>query len=146
LIDAYTPPPPPYGLPEAPRQAFTFTRTVTPLSTKPGAYGWNEAIRPEMNVKSIFHADGTKAEAFKKNGFGAVQSLIHDGIARGTSVVATLGDERDNFVILNDEAAANYSFSKGTAATNYPSSLMGSIALIRQLIWTRNGINTKRRV
>ncbi|MDB5156703.1 MAG: amidohydrolase family protein [Mucilaginibacter sp.] len=127
LIDAYTT----YGLPEAPRQAFT-GRTITPLSTKPGAYGWNEAIRPEMNVKSIFHADGSKAEAFKKNGFGAVQSLIHDGIARGTSVVATLGDERDNLVVLKDEAAANYSFSKGTAATNYPSSLMGSIALIRQ--------------
>jgi len=129
LIDAYTT----YGQPEAPRQAFTFGgRTITPLSTKPGAYGWNEAIRPEMNVKSIFHANGTNAEAFKKNGFGAVQSLIHDGIVRGTSVVATLGDERDNLVILNDEAAANYSFSKGTAATNYPSSLMGAIALIRQ--------------
>ena len=46
--------------------------------------------------------------------------------------MVTLGDERDNEVMLNDEAAANYSFSKGTAATNYPSSLMGSIALIRQ--------------
>jgi imidazolonepropionase-like amidohydrolase len=130
LVDAYTT----YGLPEAPRQAFTFGggRTITPISTKQGAYGWNEAIRPEMNVKSIFHADDSKAEAYKKNGFGAVQSLVHDGIARGTSVVATLGDERDNLVILNDEAAANYSFSKGTAATNYPSSLMGSIALVRQ--------------
>ncbi|MES2426555.1 MAG: amidohydrolase family protein [Bacteroidota bacterium] len=128
LIDAYST----YGLPEAPRQAFTFTRTITPVSTKPGAYGWNEAIRPEMNVKSIFHADAAKAEALKKNGFGAVQSLIHDGIARGTSVVTSLGDERDNLVFLNEEAAANYSFSKGTAATNYPSSLMGSIALLRQ--------------
>ncbi|HWZ35670.1 MAG TPA: amidohydrolase family protein [Mucilaginibacter sp.] len=130
LIDAYTT----YGQPEAPRQYFTFGggRTITPISTKPGAYGWNEAIRPEMNVKSIFHVNSAGAEVFKKNGFGAVQSLIHDGIARGTSVVATLGDERDNLVILNDEAAANYSFSKGTAATNYPSSLMGSIALVRQ--------------
>lgn len=129
LIDAYTT----YGLPDAVRQAFAgFTRTVTPVSTKPGAYGWNEAIRPEMNVKSIFHVDAAKAEAMKRNGFGAVQSLIHDGIARGTSVVASLGDERDNLVMLNEEAAAHYSFSKGTAATNYPSSLMGSIALIRQ--------------
>jgi imidazolonepropionase-like amidohydrolase len=129
LIDAYTS----YGLPEAPRQAFTFNRgAVTPISTKPGAYGWNEAIRPEMNVRSIFHADAAKAEAYKKNGFGTVQSLIHDGIARGTSAVVTLGDERDNLTVLSGEAAANYSFSKGTAATNYPSSLMGSIALMRQ--------------
>jgi imidazolonepropionase-like amidohydrolase len=129
LIDAYTT----YGLPEAPRQAATFTRgPSTPVSTKPGAYGWNEAIRPEMNVKSIFHVNTANAEALKKNGFGAVQSLIHDGIARGTSIVATLGDERDNMVVISSEAAAHYSFSKGTAATNYPSSLAGSIALLRQ--------------
>jgi imidazolonepropionase-like amidohydrolase len=128
LIDAYTT----YGLPEAPRQVFSFNRTPVPVSTKAGAYGWNEAIKPEMNVKAIFHADAAKADALKKNGFSAVQSLIHDGIARGTSVVVTLGDERDNLVMLNDEAAANYSFTKGSAATNYPSSLMGSIALLRQ--------------
>ena len=132
LIDAYTT----YGLPEEPRQAMQqrgfFGRVPVYTSTKPGAYGWNESIRPEMNVKAIFHADAAKAEDLKKNGFGAVQTLIHDGIARGTSAVVTLGDERDNEVILNDQAAANYSFNKGTAATNYPGSLMGSIALLRQ--------------
>src|SRR3569833_303945 len=131
LIDAYTT----YGMPEAPRQAFGGIGgrfTITPVSTKSGAYGWNAAIRPEMNAKAIFHADATKAEEYRKNGFTAVQSLIHDGIARGTSVVVSLGEERDNEVMINDEAAAHYSFSKGTAATNYPSSLMGGIALIRQ--------------
>jgi len=137
LIDAYTT----YGMPEAPRQAFGpgggggFGRVPVYTSTKPGAYGWNEAIKPEMNAKAVFHANAANAEDYKKNGFGAVQSLIHDGIARGTSVVVTLGDERDNEVMLNDEAAAHYSFSKGTAATNYPSSLMGSIALLRQTFY-----------
>lgn len=128
LIDAYST----YGLPDAPRAAFGNRGSIVPVSTKLGAFGWNEAIRPELNAKAIFHADGSKAEEYKKNGFGAVQSLIHDGIARGTSVAVSLGDERDNEVMLNDEAAANYSFSKGTAATNYPSSLMGCIALLRQ--------------
>ncbi|HZX59552.1 MAG TPA: amidohydrolase family protein, partial [Mucilaginibacter sp.] len=128
LIDAYTT----YGIPEAPRQAFGRNFQIVPVSTKQGAFGWNEAIRPEMSAKMVFHVDGTKAEELKKNGFGAVQSLIHDGIARGTSVVVSLADERDNEVIINDQAAAHYSFSKGTAATNYPSSLMGDIALLRQ--------------
>lgn len=132
LIDAYST----YGLPDAPRQAFGpgggFGRVPVYTSTKPGAYGWNESIKPEMKAKAIFHADAAKAEDYKKNGFSAVQSLIHDGIARGTSVAVTLGDERDNEVLLNDEVAAHYSFTKGTAATNYPNSLMGSIALIRQ--------------
>ncbi|HZY36467.1 MAG TPA: amidohydrolase family protein [Mucilaginibacter sp.] len=131
LIDAYTT----YGMPEAPRAAFPqggFGRVAVYTSTKPGAYGWNESIKPEMNAKTVFHADAKTAEDFKKNGFGAVQTLIHDGIMRGTGAVVTLGDERDNEVMLNDQAAAHYSFTKGTAATNYPSSLMGSIALIRQ--------------
>lgn len=127
LIDAYTT----YGLPETPRQSFS-RGSIVPVSTKPGAFGWNEAIRPEMNVRTIFHADAAKAEDYRKNGFTVVQSLIHDGIARGTSAVVSLGDERDNEVVIKGEAAANYSFNKGTAATNYPSSLMGSIALMRQ--------------
>jgi len=130
LIDAYTT----YGIPDAPRQEFSQRDRYTPVytTTKPGAYGWNEAIRPETNTSAIFRVEADKAEGFKKNGFGAVQSLVHDGIARGTSVVVSLGNEGDNMVMLNDEAAANYSFNKGTSKNDYPSSLMGSIALIRQ--------------
>src|SRR5476651_2533274 len=136
LVDAFTS----YGTPEAARAAFGpgggggggGIRTSVMVSSKPGAFGWNEAIKPEMNVKAIFHADATTASPLKMIGFGTVHSIIRDGIARGTSAVVTLGDERDNFVMLNDNAAANYSFSKGTAATNYPSSLMGTVALLRQ--------------
>ena len=138
LVDAFSS----YGTPEAARAAFGAggpgggggggIRTAVMVSSKPGAYGWNEAIKPEMNVKAVFHADATTASPLKMIGFGTVHSIIRDGIARGTSAVVTLGDERDNFVMLNDNAAANYSFSKGTAATNYPSSLMGTVALLRQ--------------
>lgn len=35
-------------------------------------------------------------------------------------------------MIIKDKASAHYSFSKGTSTQNYPSSLMGSIALLRQ--------------
>jgi imidazolonepropionase-like amidohydrolase len=133
LVDAYTT----YGIPEAPRSAAGggfggFGRASVPVSSKPGPYGWNEAIRPDVNVKNMFHVNTTRAEEYKRNGFTAVQSLVQDGIARGTSAVLSLADARDNEVIIKDEAAAHYSFSKGTAATNYPSSLMGSIALLRQ--------------
>jgi len=128
LIDAYTT----YGIPDAPRKQFNGTIEIVNVSKKTGPFGWNEAIKPEMNAKAIFHADANSAEDFKKNGFGTVQSLIHDGIARGTSVAVTLGNERDNEVVLNGESAAHYSFNKGTSANDYPASLMGSIALLRQ--------------
>lgn len=128
LIDAFTT----YGMPEAPRQSFGFGRQQVYVSQKKGAYGWNEAIRPEMNAKTVFTVDAKKAEELKKIGFGTVQSVIRDGIARGTSLVATLNEDRENGVVLSDESAANYSFNKGTAANDYPQSLMGSIALLRQ--------------
>src|ERR1700709_2077599 len=54
LIDAYTT----YGMPEAPRSAFAqgggFFGGRVFTSTKPGAYGWNESIKPEMNAKAVF--------------------------------------------------------------------------------------------
>jgi imidazolonepropionase-like amidohydrolase len=131
LIDAYTT----YGIPETARQSFGaggFNRTAVPVSTKPGPYGWNEAIRPDVQARKIYHVNASRAEELKRNGFGAVQSLVQDGIARGTSAVLSLADASDNQVLVKDEVAAHYSFNKGTAATNYPSSLMGSIALLRQ--------------
>jgi imidazolonepropionase-like amidohydrolase len=129
LIDAFSS----YGLPDAPRQSFNF-RGGQPVftSTKDGAYGWNEAIRPEMHVNTIFNIDAKKSEELKKNGFGTVNSIIKDGIARGTSSAVTLGTESANEVMLNPATAANYSFNKGTAKTDYPASLMGAIALLRQ--------------
>ncbi|MBC7653633.1 MAG: amidohydrolase, partial [Oligoflexus sp.] len=129
LIDAFSS----YGLPDAPRQSFNF-RGGQPVftSTKEGAYAWNEAIRPEMQVNTIFNIDAKKAEELKKNGFGTVNSIIKDGIARGTSSAVTLGTESANEVMLNPSTAANYSFNKGTAKTDYPQSLMGAIALLRQ--------------
>jgi len=135
LVDAYTT----YGIPAGRAGAGGFGfggggggRGGGGAAAKAGAYGWNEAIKPDSNARTVFHVNSVEAEALKKIGFGAVQSLIHDRIVRGTSVAVTLANTRDNFVMLNDNAAAHYSFVKGSAATNYPSSLMGTIALIRQ--------------
>ncbi len=128
FIDAFTT----YGLPETPRQSFSFGRQSIFTTTKKGAYNWNEAIRPEMNAKSIFVIDDKKATDLKKLGFGTVNSVITDGIVRGTSSVVSLADARENEVILLDDAAANYSFDKGTAKTDYPQSLTGAIALLKQ--------------
>ena len=130
LVDAFSA----YGLSNPAVTAGGFGRSTRQVftTTKPGAYYWNEAIRPESTVKSIFAPDAKKAEEYKKNGFGTVQSVLRDGIARGTSLVSTLGEENPHELILKDQAAAHYSFSKGTSNNNYPSSLMGSIALLRQ--------------
>ncbi len=102
------------------------------ISDKKGAYGWNEAIRPETAAHEIFTKDSKAAEELRALGFGATVSHVNDGIARGTGILVTLGGETDNEIIIKDKAAAFYSFSKGSSSQNYPSSLMGSIALLRQ--------------
>lgn len=127
LIDAFTA----YGLPE-PTRAGTAGRQSIFTSTKKGPYGWNEAIRPETEASSLFSADSRKAAELRKLGFGSVNAINRDGIARGTSVAVTLSDEKENNSILNARSAANYSFNKGTSQNDYPTSLMGAIALLRQ--------------
>ncbi|SDH33446.1 Imidazolonepropionase [Pedobacter terrae] len=130
LIDAFSS----YGLTEAPVQQRNFggQRQSIFISTKKGAYGWNEAIRPETDVKSIFSTDSKKADELRKVGFGSVNVINRDGIARGISAAVTLNEGADNSVFLKDQTAANYSFNKGSSSNDYPTSLMGSIALLRQ--------------
>ncbi len=102
------------------------------VSKKEGAYSWNEAVKPEIHAHELFKHNSKEAEALRKEGFGAVLSHVADGIARGTGVLATLGDENEHEIILKDKASSHYSFRKGVSRQNYPSSLMGSIALLRQ--------------
>ena len=101
-------------------------------TAKKGPFNWNAAIRPETEVKSIFAIDTKKADELRKAGFGSVNVINRDGIARGTSAAVTLNDEYEHKVFLNSQTAANYSFSKGSSTNDYPTSLMGSIALLRQ--------------
>ncbi|HKR04943.1 MAG TPA: amidohydrolase family protein [Bacteroidia bacterium] len=102
------------------------------LSNTKGAYGWNQAIRPEMDAVKYFNADEKKAEELRNLGFGAVLSHNKDGIARGSAVFVATGNGKENDLIIKDKAAACYSFDKGSSSQDYPSSLMGSIALLRQ--------------
>ncbi len=97
-----------------------------------GPFGWNQAIRSEVNGYDIFATDAKKAETLREQGFGAVVSHQKDGIARGTGVAAVLSDRKENLNILKDRTAAFYSFSKGTSTQSYPTSMMGSVALLRQ--------------
>jgi len=93
---------------------------------------WNDALHPHYKATEDFRVDDKAAKTYRKMGFGTVLSFRRDGIARGTSVLAALTDESSNKAVLRSQASAHYSFDKGTSPQNYPTSLMGSIALLRQ--------------
>lgn len=101
-------------------------------SKKKGPYYWNEAIKAEQNAFELFNYNEKEAEKLRKMGFGSALTHQNDGIHRGTSALVALHTDEDEWTIL-PKAAAQYSFFKGKSKQTYPTSLMGIIALIRQL-------------
>ncbi|MEM8906947.1 MAG: amidohydrolase, partial [Bacteroidota bacterium] len=129
FIDIYTN----YGMPEVKRgerrRSFGIQQMI---SKKEGAYMWNQALRPEFRAHEHFKVNDKTAKAFRRLGFGAVASHQMDGISRGTATLVTLANENEHDVILKDQVSHNLSFKKGSSTQNYPGSLMGGIALLRQ--------------
>ncbi|MDQ3190835.1 MAG: amidohydrolase family protein, partial [Bacteroidota bacterium] len=111
-------------------------------SSQKGPFNWNEAIRPDKRASSIFRTELKEAKEIRNLGFGVVLTHQKDGISRGTSSLVTLADGSENFNTLQGEAAAHYSFSKGNSTQDYPSSLMGSIALLKQTYLDAQWYNT----
>src|SRR5450432_416231 len=129
FIDIYSD----YGIPvNDKRTGFDYSTPVQITSNTRGAYDWNQAIRPETDASRLFVVNEARAAPLRETGFGTVLTHLKDGIARGTGTVVTLADEKENLVILKERASAHYSFAKGSSPQSYPSSLMGSIALLRQ--------------
>ncbi len=128
-----------YGVPEhtVKKRKKPRDRNKTPQyqSNKKGAFGWNEAIKPETNAAALFSHDSKTASQLRQIGFGTVATFVHDGIARGTSVVTTLNGKSENKSIVVEQATANFSFKKGSSKQVYPTSLMGSMALLRQTFY-----------
>ena len=137
LIDIYSD----YGLSEVKKPSPSDGPQF--LSATKGAYNWNQSIRAEYDAFKNFNADPKKAEELRKLGFGTVMSIFRDGVIRGTSVLSVLGNGKENDLIIKDRAASNFSFNPGSSTQDYPSSLMGAIALIRQTyydaLWYKNG-------
>lgn len=95
---------------------------------------WNDHIRPDQRGVEVFEYSAKDAKEMREQGFGTVNTHIADGIARGTGVLVALNDdENDSKRILEDDSSTLYSFSKSVKSSqNYPTSLMGALALLRQ--------------
>ena len=139
FIDLYSD----YGLPKVKKRKYNYRPQYK--SNKTGAFHWNQAIHPEINASEEFHSDSKSAKIYLTNGFGAVLTHAQDGLLRGTRTLVALSKKTDNENILIKNGGAFYSFRKGISTQKSPSSLMGSIALIRQNYldseWYKNQTN-----
>ncbi|NCA22296.1 MAG: amidohydrolase, partial [Crocinitomicaceae bacterium] len=122
-----------FGLPKNGENNFSIHPKID--NNKKNGYYWNEAIHPELEAAKFYNSDSKANENYIKSGFGYALTHFQDGISRGTGALVSLGNSTTNSPILNANAATFYSFSKGSAKESYPSSQMGSIALLRQAFY-----------
>ncbi|MCH2488665.1 MAG: amidohydrolase family protein [Flavobacteriales bacterium] len=146
FIDPYTS----FGI-EKPKRAQGQGRSPQYEASREGFY-WNDHIMPEQDAINSFKYNAKNAEALRAAGFGVVNSHQMDGIARGTGILVALNDEGGEASrLLNDRSGQFYSFSKSVASRqSYPTSLMGAMALLRQMYWdaewyAKSNIETKDR-
>ncbi|WP_345843187.1 amidohydrolase family protein [Shewanella algae] len=125
-----------YGLEYSESQA-TIEGPVYRINPK-GAVAANGAIHAEKEWFSYVLADKEAASNWISNGFTSVQSAHLNGIFRGIGVSLSLADKNSNQLIYSPKSRHFMAFDKGNSPQDYPNSLMGSIALIRQTLSDAN--------
>ncbi len=122
-----------YGLPKPPKKpGFSFFQKEVMQTTLTGPVNSNEAIKAGYDAVTDFHVNPKQAKELRAMGFGAVLSHRPDGIMQGTGVLADLSERDDPAVIIKPRASNHLSFDKGSSKQNFPVSLMGAAALLRQ--------------
>lgn len=136
IYPAFIDPTTEYGIPPAPPSEPERGRgTPRYHGDRTGAVGWNDAIHAERDWVEAFAPDPEAARALHERGVAVVQSARMDGIFRGRGFVATLAPGLPNEVVVVPRALHFVAFDKGSSKQSYPSSLMGSIALVRQTLY-----------
>lgn len=104
-------------------------------SNKEGAYYWNEAVHPELAAAAAYQYQSNKVDQLQQAGFGFALTHYTDGIVRGSGALVSLGATPIHKQIIKAKAAQYFAFEKGGSQQSYPSSQMGSIALLRQAFY-----------
>ena len=128
FIDIYTN----FGMPEIKGSQSSFSRSQQFTSNHTGPYGWNDALKSEFDAIEALSFDSKLAQSMRKSGISTVLAFRPDGIVRGSSVLLNLSEDPIQENIILKEAAAHYSFKKGSSKQDYPSTFMGGVALLRQ--------------
>jgi imidazolonepropionase-like amidohydrolase len=118
--------------------------SILPERVKNGAYYWNSAIHPEYDASSYYSQDDKSSDLLIEKGFAFALTHPHDGIARGENAFVAIG-KIENHHYSSWTKSSSFSFKAGSSKESYPSSQMGSIALLKQAFYdakwySKNGI------
>jgi hypothetical protein len=99
-----------------------------------GAPGVNQQVRPSFDQADHINGEDEQIAGFRNAGFTAALVVPQDGIYRGKSVLIALRQADPADIVVREDVAQVVGFSSGGFGRGYPSSLMGVISLIRQVL------------
>ncbi|MEE2809070.1 MAG: amidohydrolase family protein [Verrucomicrobiota bacterium] len=97
---------------------------------------WNKKVMPDRNTASLISIDEDKLKQMRGMGFCVAHAVPKDGIFRGKSSLLLLRNGIRDVQLLNSSVGQVLDFDHGGGG--YPSSLMGSLALVRQILSDSN--------
>ena len=99
-----------------------------------GPHHWNRRVRPEWSVADRLDYKPDDAKVLRAIGFAAAYAVPEAGVVKGQGAVLSLRDtSHDKDVLLAARGAQHFGFElAGGFSGEYPGSLMGAMALIRQ--------------
>jgi len=121
------------GLPDITKKEWSPRPQIE--SSREGSFHWNDAIRPEQEAALDYKKNEKEAKKLLKMGIGFAVTHHHDGIVRGSGAMVALGNVPDEKAVIHSNVGLFFSFNKGSSKQSYPSSLTGSIALLRQTLY-----------
>ncbi len=143
FIDAYSHFGMPAGLiPQKPRNPYADGPQSNPAPTpkQPGPGYWNPLVTPERDASTFFSARPKDAESMHSIGFTTAAVFPGRGIFRGHGLLVNLSGKPLNEATIDSSIAQHLAFEiaqrdPSASSSPYPTSLMGSIALIRQALY-----------
>ena len=103
---------------KAPERNFSGRRSPQYNNTRKGYY-WNDHIRPEQSAIDFFKYDERTAKELIKNGFGAVNTHLSDGIIRGKGALIALTNNGDSNSIIDINSTQYLSLSNSVTSVSY---------------------------
>ncbi len=101
--------------------------------TPGGAMHWNPQVRSWFDAASEYRADEEKIKKLRSQGFVLANAVPPSGIFRGKTALVNLGGGNKNMTVIKSAVAQSVSFERAPEPGGaYPTSLMGTISLIRQ--------------
>jgi len=124
-----------YGLPEAGAGAARENeRRPRYDRSGRGDASWNDAVRAERRAAEAFEPTLERARPLLERGVTTALTVRRDGIFRGRAAVVSVAPGTPAERLLLAAGPQVLAFDKGSSSQAYPTSLMGSIALVRQTL------------